>query len=220
MKLLFKYATRGRPEWFKDTLSRWYSLLSKKHDYQFVISIDADDDSMNNTEIKDFLSTKDNLVLFTGNSKTKIEAINADMSGLGFDILVVVSDDMIPIVAGYDDIIVQDMQRQFPTGFGALHYNDGKHGKDHLITLSIMNKALYDHFGYIYYFEYRSTWCDNEFTDVTKMLNCYWYSPQVIVEHAWMENGSDETYQKNSGDYHTDKAIYDRRKAQGFPKCF
>ena len=217
MKILFKYATRSRPAWFKKTLEGYLNNLSGRHEHEFRITIDHDDAAMNNPEMLAYMAGKRLKVYVGPAGRSKIDVINADMDGAEFDILVVVSDDMEVKEKGFDDIIAQDMQRQFPSGFGALHYNDGKHGRDNLITLSIMNKALYDHLGYIYYPNYRSTWCDNEFTDVTKMLNCYWYCPRVIIEHAWMKQGGDETYKKNSGDYHNDKVIYETRKAAGFP---
>lgn len=216
MKILFKYATRGRPEWFQRTLDGYYVNLSGLHDYEFRVSIDRDDWSMNTPAMIMYLQSKPNLTYHIGDSKTKIEAINADMENAEFDILVVVSDDMTVMVKNFDDIIVRDMMNNFPDIDGALHYNDGLHGKESLITLSIMGKKLYDQLGYIYHPDYESVWCDNEFMDVVKMLNKYWYSPQVIIQHQWMSGGTDETYQKNSQSYHRDKAVYLQRREVSF----
>ena len=129
MKILFKYATRGRPEWFQRTLDGYYANLSGLHDYEFRISIDRDDWSMNTPAMIMYLQSKPNLTYHIGDSKTKIEAINADMENAEFDILVVVSDDMTVMVKNFDDIIVRDMMNNFPDIDGALHYNDGLHGK-------------------------------------------------------------------------------------------
>lgn len=218
MKILFKYATRGRPKWFRQTLDRYYDMLSGKHDCQFVVSIDRDDMSMQTPEMADYCASKPNLEVCLGDSKTKVEAINADMEGREFDILVVVSDDMGPVEHGYDDIIAQDMQRYFPDLDGALHYNDGAHAQDKLITLTIMGKHLYDAFGYIYYPEYESLWCDNEFTDLVRQWGVVTWINRVIIRHEFHKFGSDETYRKNDLSWAKDKALYHDRKAKGFPR--
>ncbi len=211
MKILFKYATRGRPEWFKRTLAGYYANLSGNQEYEFRVSIDADDATMNNPEMLSYLDGQPELNYYIGNSKTKIEAINADMEGAEFDILVNVSDDMEVKAAGFDDIIVRDMLANFPECDGALHYNDGLHGKDTLITLSIMGKKMYDLFGYIYYPGYKSVWCDNEFMDSVQILRKYWYSDEVIIQHSWMIAGNDETYARNAPYFQEDHLVYDER---------
>lgn len=219
MTILFKYASRGRSKWFKETLCRWQSMLSGKHDCRFVISLDNDDQTMNNDQVKFWLNHR-KIEYHFGDHKTKIEAINADMQGQDFDILVVVSDDMWPEVFGFDDIIATDMQEKFPDLDGALHYNDGLYGKDKAITLSIMGKKLYDILGYIYYPEYKSMWCDNEFTDVVRMMSKYAYVPRVIVKHEWKKYGVDRLYARNNNQewWEHDKELYLKRKEE-MSKC-
>ena len=110
-----------------------------------------------------------NVEFFYGNSKSKIEAVNADMDKVGdWDVLLLASDDMIPQVKNYDEIIIQKMNEFFPDTDGVLWFNDGNR-KD-LNTLCILGKKYYNRLNYIYYPEYKSTWCDNEFTDVGNIL--------------------------------------------------
>lgn len=218
MRFLFKYATRQRPKWFMETLDKWHKLLSGKHDYLFVVSIDQDDTTMNNQEMMDYCKSKQNVEVCIGNSKTKIQAINADMDGRDFDILVVVSDDMTPQVRGYDDIMARDMQTNFPDLDGALHYNDGQHGRDVLITLSVMGKKLYDRFGYIYHPSYMSVYCDDEFTDIVRIWKKVVYIDKIIVRHEWKKYGSDTLYRRNDQFYNNgvDKKTYEERKKNNF----
>jgi hypothetical protein len=127
-RICFKYATRKRPDQFKSTLETYLSLLSRKHDYHFVISMDSDDESMNTEDIKTYLNAvrrKIQLEYYYGVSKNKIDAINRDMVAPTFDILVLISDDMIPQVKDYDDIIVQNFKKSFPDYNGMLNFNDG-----------------------------------------------------------------------------------------------
>ena len=219
MRILFKYPTFRRPSWFKSTLQKYYDMLSEKHEYEFLITLNEDDETMTNSRMRSFMESFSHLGYKIGNHKTKIEAINADMDSKDFDILFLVSDDMIPIVPGFDDVIVQAMEENFPDLDGALHYNDDCCGKDRTITLSIMGKKLYDWFGYIYHFDYNSFFCDNEFTDEVRRMEKVVYFPEVIVKHdfrGW--SGADETYKRNTKSGRPDESTYKKRKAAGFPK--
>lgn len=222
MNILFKYPTRERPEWFKKTLEIYYSLLSNTISYKFLITMDNDDQSMNNDEIKCFLRSKPNLRYHYGDHKSKIEAVNNGMDIYKeWDILVLVSDDMIPIVKGFDKIIVDEMIKNFPNTDGVLHFNDGFLGKDVTITLSIMGKAMYDRFGYIYHPDYKSFWCDNEFTDVVSEMKKVAYFPQVIIKHEWKgftKVNKDKLYVRNSELGIDDGDVYAKRRNLGFPK--
>jgi len=215
MIILFKYATRGRPKLFVETLEKYYSMLSGKHSCYFIISMDENDRSMNNDLMKCYLDGKDNLFYYFNPPASKIAAINANMEGTYFDVLFVVSDDMIPQVKGFDDIIARDMQKHFPGMDGALHYDDGIQHQN-LITFSIMGCELYKQIGYIYHPEYESQWCDNEFTEVVRKMDRYIWIPRMIVRHAWKAHGNDQTYAVSDANFQKDRAVYLRRRAAGF----
>ena len=218
MKFLFKYPTMGRPDWFKQTLATYQQFLSKEHEYQFLISLNEDDRSMNNSEMIEFMCLQPDLQFKFGAHKSKIEAVNADMKDQDFDILFLISDDMVPIVEGFDLIIAHQMETHFPDLDGALHFHDGLFGKENTITLSILGKKLYDYFGYIYHPRYKSFYCDNEFTDVVRKLNKVVYSSQVIVKHEWTGGPQgDAVYKQNSKLGAGDENIYSQRKSIGFP---
>jgi len=199
-------------------LDRYYDLLSGRHDCTFLVSIDRDDPSMQTPEIQAYCAGKSNLEVCLGDNKTKIEAINADMKGRDFEILVVIADDMAPTEKGYDNIIARDMKRYYPNLDGCLHYNDGAHGKNMLITLTVIGKRLYDRFGYVYYPEYQSMWCDNEFTDLVREWGVVTWINMVIIQHEFHKYGDDEIYQKNARPWEKDKKLYYERKAKGFPR--
>jgi hypothetical protein len=159
---------------------------------------------------------------YTAPRTTKIDAINRDMENAGdYDILVVVSDDMVPREQGYDEIIAKDMAEHHPDEFGALHYNDGTTNHQ-LCTLSIMTKKMHDHFGYIYHPDYHSLWCDNEFMDVARNMNKLPYIDLCIIEHQYMRHCKqgqvDETYKKSEAKYQEDRRVYQFRKEKGFPR--
>jgi hypothetical protein len=218
-KLLIKFPSRSRPARFMETFNLYKGLLSGQHDVQFVLSFDADDVSMNNAGMHNWLSRNgDSAKWFYGNSTSKISAINADMDrGWDYDVLLLASDDMIPVKAGYDDIIMRDMAVNFPDFDGVLHYNDGRKGEA-LNTLSIMGKKYYDRFGYIYHPSYKSVFCDNEFTDVSRILHKVVYIDNVIIKHYWIDIGVDALYQRNEHPafYHEDGQNYSKRRERNF----
>jgi len=216
MKILFKYATRSRPAWFKKTLMAYKSLLSGFHECEFVVTCDYDDVTMANTDVRKFMD-KMNVHYYFGRSESKVAAINANMKKHSFDILVVVSDDMVPIVRKFDDIIVQDMLKYFPDLDGALHYNDLSHCRDKVISLSILGRKLYDRFGYIYWHGYKSLWCDNEFTEICRQLKKVQWIDVCIIKHEWMKGGMDSLYKRNEALFNEDGRLFHKRIRQAFP---
>ena len=217
-KLLIKFPSRSRPAKFMEVFNLYKNTVSSKHQVKFLCSFDADDATMNNPGIRNWISKQPDTQAFWGNSKSKVQAINADLEhAKDYDIMLLASDDMIPQKPDYDDIIVQDMAKHYPDGDGVLHYNDGRQG-ERLNTLCIMGKKYFDRFGYIYHPEYTSVFPDNEFTDVSRLLGKATYIDNIIVRHYWTEIGVDALYARNENQelYAKDGAVYQRRKEAGF----
>ncbi len=228
MKLLIKFPTRQRPEMFFETLSKYIEMSSGKHHIEYVISMDNDDASMNNDEIRARL---DALILdgvdikyFYGDSKTKIEAINADMekSSDDWDMVFNGQDDMTPTAQGYDDIMLTRLIELFPDTDGAIWLNDQYMGYDENCTIVSAGRKYYERFGYIYYPGYGSVFADNEYTEVGKALGLLVYVSDRIVKHNWVgQNQSlDPLLLRNEEPtrYKADRLIFEDRKSKGFPK--
>lgn len=221
VELLIKLPTRQRPDKFFEVLDLYQQYLSGKVSYHFLITCDEDDVTMNCAQVREKLDQYANLTYYFGHSKTKIEACNADMEHhLDFDVLLLASDDMIPRVKGYDFFIVKDMHTFFPEMDGLLHYDEG-HEKTRLATLPVIGKRFYERFGYIYYPEYLSYFCDEEMTEVAKLLGKHVYIEHLLIEHVHPNHFPmplDALYLKNSAqhiiehDYH----LYMKRKENRF----
>jgi len=219
VRFLCKFPSRSRPGRFLEVFNLYRSYLSGKHSMEFLLSFDEDDIMMNNPHMRKILDSQgEGVRYYFGNSKSKIQAVNADMDKApDYDILLLASDDMVPVQHGYDDIIATDMQTHFPDLDGVLHYNDGIRGEA-LNTLCIMGKPYYDRFGYIYNPEYTSVFCDNEFTEVSRMLGKAAYIDKLIIQHKWMEQGKDALYQRNEDPdlYSKDGQVFVRRRQNGY----
>ncbi len=219
--LLIKFPTRSRPDKFRNQFDKYYNMLSGKHRVKFVVTMDADDSTMNNEDMKWWLSPSNggrkDIFYNYGHSKTKVQAVNADMLAHNdWKILLLASDDMTPIQHGYDDHIYNDMMQHFPDLNGVLHYDDGRVG-DRLNTLVIMGKPIYDYFGYIYHPSYISLYCDNEFHDSTYGMGKARYIPKCIIKHDWIEyTGKDNLHIRNESFYGRDGKNFERRKRLSF----
>jgi len=123
------------------------------------------------------------------------------------------SDDMVFTAVGFDNII----RLAFDNLGQCLHFPDGN--TTEIITLSILGKDFYNRFGYIYNPEYCSLWCDNEQTDVAKIVGGYKFIDKQIFEHRHPSIGKaqmDAQYYHTESFYQQDRAIYEIRKSANF----
>jgi len=181
MDLLIKFPTRGRPRKFLHTLNKYIMFMDDKT-VPIIVSCDNDDDTMKEGYVTEVLSQHDNVTVRFGDNSSKISAINGDLCGVNFDIILLASDDMVPLVKGFDTIIKNKMRETYPDTDGVLWFNDGYQGNK-LNTLCILGKKYYNRFNYIYHPDYVSVWCDNEFMDVANLLDKQTYFDDVIIRH-------------------------------------
>jgi len=217
MKLLIKFPTRNRPNKFFKALDTYVNFLDDPTT-QIIVTCDNNDSTMTEAYVKEVVEQYNNVRMCYGDSKTKIEAVNADLNDVEFDILLLASDDMIPKVKGYDTIIKNKMKEHYPDTDGVLWFNDGHKGNE-LNTLCILGKKYYDRFGYIYHPDYVSVWCDNEFMDVAKLLGKQTYFDEVIIEHQhpdWGYGQQDVIHSINQRYEAQDKQLYTTRKLNNF----
>lgn len=223
LKILFKFATKNRPDKFFKCLDNILEKMEDKNNYQILVSVDNGDLSMLNkttlTKLKTYLSNA-NIKFCIGDSRNKVEAINRDIDKIDFDwdILINTSDDMMFTAKGFDNIIRKiyfdrhknlDQFTHFPDGFT----------EDKICTMSIMGRKYYKRTNCIYNPEYNSLWCDNEATEVAKMLGKYSYYEDLFYIHEHPNNVSgivDELLVHTESYYQIDKITYDKRKANNF----
>ena len=219
MKILIKFPTKNRKNKFFNTLKKYHNLCEDINNLKFLISIDEDDSEMNNPDTLEILKTFKNTEVIIGNSTSKIDAVNRDIIiDNSWDIILLASDDMIPQIKGYDTIIIDKMKLIYPNTDGVLWFNDGFQ-ETRLNTLCILGKKYYERFNYIYYPEYKSTWCDNEFMSVATILNKQTYFNEVIIKHEhpdWGYGNRDNIHNKNQNDLSYDNNLFVERKKNNF----
>jgi hypothetical protein len=236
--ILYKFASRGRPEKFQEAVDRIILTQGENTNYVLLVSIDLDDpcrDQYQRILVKisrlfDGFELPPKMIYSIATSANKIHAINRDVHEPKYvdfkgnifpnwHILVNMSDDMLlensfaaTVRTFFSDLQQYDAFLHLPDGFT----------NERLCTLSIMGHTYFERFGYIYHPSYKSVYCDNEAMEVAKILGCYHYVDEPTFTHAHPANvGSqawDERYAvtENSELYKVDEQNYLARKARNF----
>lgn len=208
-----KYPSRARPDLFKKRVLEWRDMSSGTNDLIFICTADKDDKSMNNDDIKQFCVENDVNINYHDDN-TKISACNKDIPTTGWDYLLLISDDMECIMRDWD-LVVCDGFKNY--GSGVIWFDDGlNHSID---TFIVITKEYYDRFGYLYNPEYKSVYCDNEFTIVAIKLGQIVKATQSIVKHNWVGlELKDELHIQNENreNYDRDSEVFKRRKEINF----
>lgn len=213
-KILLKLPTRSRPEKAIAALEIAYKRAHNKELLSAIVSYDSDDTTMTEDVIKR-LEAIGNVKCISGISSCKVEAVNRDMEQSGeWDIVVLLSDDMICAFDNWDKILRQRFGNDLDQ---CLHFNDGYRGRD-IQTLYIAGKKYYDRLKYFYNNAYKSLFCDNEQMEVAKMLGKYKYFMEVLFRHEMAMNGfaQDELHKHTESFWNEDEATFKERKLKRF----
>lgn len=180
-KILFKLASRQRPEKFRETV---VNIINHKYSSNnlILVSADLDDETMYNDKIHKFCNDLSVAVIY-GKSSNKVHAINRDLTTVPYDwdILINVSDDQKFTQAAFDNIIRKDMYDNHPDLDGILHYPDSN--RRDLMTMSIIGRKYFERTNYIYYPGYNSFRCDDEAMAVAKLLRKYTFIDRSLYTH-------------------------------------
>lgn len=219
MKILFKLVSRSRPERFFKTLMNITRMIADDRNYSIMCTLDEDDESMNNSEVRTRIQEFPHAFVIWGKSYSKIHAFNRDLIEVdGFDILVAVSDDMEFIVYGFDNLIREGFQFNAPDLDALLHYPD-QDAKHIIPVLYIAGRKYFNRDLYIYNPVYESLFCDNESKDVAELRGKYFYMGIQIINHlnpAYGHLPRDAQFDRQQSFWGRDEKIYMIRKINNF----
>jgi hypothetical protein len=210
-RILIRMPTRGRPAQALVALEKYRRMAGMPVLIEVVV--DHDDAEMLSAEVMQRLAALE-CVVTVGHHGSKIEACNGGRVD-DWDILVLASDDMMPVADNYAVRIAAAMQEHFPHFDGALHTNDG-YQKAQLCTLPIMGRRLWAQFGYVYNYAYQSLFCDREYTDLLKGMGRLAYVDEKLIEHrhhVWGWGEKDALYERNDALESADKVVFEHRAA-------
>lgn len=187
IKILVKYASRGRPQRFFDGLDNIFETVQYSNSILVLASLDEDDLDMCNDEVKERLKLYKNIQVCWGLSENKIHACNKDFDKIpetfnDWSILCNFSDDMKWTAYSWDELIRNDFKAVSPDLSHYMAYLDPD-TSGALSTLFICGRGWYDRFGFIYDNQFKSLFCDNLAEDVAKHLNKFHYTGYQIYQH-------------------------------------
>ena len=214
MNILLKLPSRSRPIRMVEAYDKAMRMATDPAGIRPLFAIDSDD----RASLRAWSTLRLPMdALCRGPRDSKVEAVNRGIKEFPYkwDVVVVISDDMICQVYGWDEHV----RAAFADGNTdrCVHFPDGH--QTELCTLPVMGRGYFDRFGYVYHPDYLSLWCDNEQTDVAVRDGRMVRSDVVLFRHdhpAWGTGRWDPLYRHNEGKNAIDKATYERRKAQGF----
>lgn len=212
-RLLVRMPTRGRPGRAIEVLAKYRELAGMP--IQIEVVVDVDDETVDS----EFLYRVNALgcTVTHGEHKSKIEACNGGRLK-EWDILVLGSDDMVPVKQGWAVRIVELYQEHWPNFDGCLHLDDG-YAHDRVCTLSILGRRYYEEDRRVYNPLYKSVFCDDEHTEVARLRKRITYVPEVLIEHQHPAAGKgkfDALYARNDALWKGDEETYKERKAHSF----
>jgi hypothetical protein len=221
MKLLLKYPSRARPELFTRTLDAWMSRAAKPADIAWLVSLDADDDKLD--AYRAACNTA-GITPVVGTSRNKVHAINRDLHDYTepFDVLLNVSDDMRPVVQGWDDIVRADL----PSPEWGLWYADGRQTR--LCTLAIEGRALHLRKNrWVYHPAFVSVYADDHWQHVLQSWVKLKYIAAKVFRHEWGVENRDALMKRNEDRhvYQLDRETFRRLRdsfdqtGEAFPSC-
>lgn len=220
MRIVFKFPCRGRKVKMFSTIDNIFSL-AKTNDWEIVLTLDSDDPELYTEEVIEKISNYGGKVKPMWNlSKDKIFAVNRDLDKIDVgDILICQSHDMVWVKNGFDEQIISDALMYFQDTDFFLHYPDG--AQRNTSTLNIVGRKYFQRTGYIYHPNYHNVYCDNEATDVAKILGKYKFIDKHLYEHhhpVFKKAEWDSLYKQNESaqNYAIDRETYLRRKAINF----
>jgi len=215
--ILIVYPSRGRKDRFFQALDACVNNIQDKNNYTILVKLDTDDEVMTQPEVVAKVLSYNNTEIAWGLSESKVHAINRDIPETGFDIIVVLSDDMFFQFTGWDIVVRQEFGDNFDQ-YIHIPDNDAKHM---LATMYIAGKDFYRDRGYIYHPAYLSLFCDTELQEVAQQLGKYKYVPfNGMIFHANSAYGhteKDEMFIKQQEiGYTLDQQTYIYRKDKNF----
>lgn len=206
------HPSRSRPKKAYETARHWIdkSGLDIK-DIDYILSLDESDPKRSEYWIEWDCE-------IINNNTCVVEATNHAAKESCGDILVYLSDDF-----------------KCPDNWGQLVLKEFEHVYQPLLikvddclqkfevpvlTIPIMNRALYERLGYFWHPSYKSMFVDEDLYWTVQKIGALKFCPYLKFPHEHPANGKapdDETYRRSALNWNQGKAMFANRKMQGFP---
>lgn len=205
------HPSRGRPEKARETREYWKEQSSGYIQIQHIASLDYSD------PLAGKYTFGEGSIIVHGDNDCVVAATNRAALLADGDILVYLSDDF-KCPKNWDLSISQQFESLVIPGLLKVDDCLQPFDKD-VLTIPIMNKALYKRLGYFWNPIYKSMFVDQDLYWVCANSNWLIFARHLKFPHEHYSVGkaaNDRTYRESEKHWDSGKAIYQQRKREGF----
>lgn len=214
MKISLLHPSRGRPEKAHETARHWFDKAGKIN-LEYILSCDSDDMQLHNY---DPLNGAQNMRRIVNENRSVVEATNKAAIASHGDILIYLSDDF-ECPDNWGELVLKEFENENrPLVIKVDDLLQPNHVT--VLTIPIMNRALYERLGYFFQPEYKSMFCDVDLYYTAKHIGALKNAFHLKFPHNHHSIGkaeNDETYRRSEANWRQGEEVFNRRRAQGFP---
>lgn len=215
MTISLIHPSRGRAQKAHSTATYWADRAGAGVSWQYVLSCDFDDPQLKQY---DELFGPHNIRRIVNNNKSVVEATNIAAKQITGDILIYLSDDF-KCPDNWGQLILKELENE--TRPLLIKVDDCLQKFEvPVLTIPIMNRALYESLGYFWHPSYKSMFVDEDLYWTARKLGALKLCPHLKFPHEHPANGKapdDETYRRSALNWNQGLAVFNKRKMQGFP---
>lgn len=220
MKITLLHPSRGRADKAKETLLFWLENSSKENSIEHILSLDLDDKEL--PKYIDNFKDMPNSCGIANNNTCVVEATNHAAKISTGNILIYLSDDFL-CPKNWDKELVKLFQTKLTTlsDPALIKVDDNLQKFDvKVLTIPIMNRALFKKLGYFWHPGYKSMFVDEDLWWTCHLNNWMINAPELVFPHMHCTIGKserDETYIRSEANWEQGKAFFAKRKQENFP---
>lgn len=204
------HPSRARPNKAWNTMYNWIDRFGGS-DVEHILSLDNSD-----TELSAYMDRFSNLMVNTNTSV--VEATNRAAKEAKGDILIYLSDDF-DCPENWGPLVLKEFE--VVEGPCLVKIDDCLQGFHvPVLTMPIMNRALYETLGYFWHPSYKSMFVDEDLYWTCRNNGWLKLAPHLKFEHKHVSIGKaqdDETYRRSAANWDQGKTTFAWRKRAGFP---
>lgn len=213
MKITLLHPSRSRPEKARATYEYWILQASGKVEIEHILSLDFSDS-------KNELYTPfgENSKFILNHNTCVVDATNQAVQIATGDVFIYLSDDF-KCPKDWDILILNHFQDKWNVP-KLLKVDDClQNFSVAVLTIPIMNRALYKLLGYFWHPEYKSMFVDEHLYWICEKQGWLTLASELKFPHEHCSIGKaerDETYIRSEANWEQGKALFAKHKQEGF----
>lgn len=213
------HPSRGRAEKSFRNYEQWIQKSGAQSEIEIIVSVDESDDYLKYyRQYTPQRKIYKGIQVMTNNNTCVVEATNKAAAAAKGDILVYLSDDF-KAPENWGQLVINEFKDA--TGPRLIKVDDCLQNFDvPVLTIPIMNRALYERLGYFWHPEYKSMHVDCDLYETVKRLGALKLCPHLKFPHEHVSIGKapmDETYRRSSAHWDQGLEVFRRRQKLNFP---